>query len=700
MVALESTIVAHGMPFPANLETAEAVERVVREQGATPATIAILAGDVKVGLEPHELQQLAENSHEFSKASRRDLAIAVGLRRSAATTVSGTAVIASGMAGISVFVTGGIGGVHRGVEATMDVSADLADLSRTPVLTVCAGAKSILDIPRTLEVLETNGVTVLGWQVGTRTTHVFTSSSNQIHFHVFRLMGGQVYDTDSPPTPTPTHPSLVCLQLWRRILTRSFRHTHTHTHSQTDEFPAFFTRKSGCPVPHTVNTAAEMARILDANERLGLGSGLVLAIPIPEEHAADGEAIERAIQTALEEADRDGIRARDTTPFLLRRVNELTQGASLRANIALVLNNAKIGAEVAVAYAELRANETQQDLVLMPSLPLHTAVKSQEAVAEPPPRAVVIGGVVMDTVGAAMGGEHGFTPGSSNIGRCLQSLGGVGKNVAECSTRHGVPTLLVSAVGADAAADTIVSMVKAAGLRPDGIVSVPTQRSAAYVAVHGPTGDLVCGIADMDVFDTLTWEHVSSMYGPALDKAAIIACDSNLSTELLADLASYCASKTKPLWFEPVSVSKCCRCIDAGMLRHITYMSPNASELAALASQITLEHHETVDLTTTDVEDVVNAISPQVEILLKAGVKVVLTSVGPHGVVIGTKGHLLSAQEEAVDTRHEQLVSASHYFHIAAEQIDPEKVWKTPPTPDTSVLRSHVPPQPSIYCRN
>ncbi|KAL4431940.1 hypothetical protein ABPG77_000207 [Micractinium sp. CCAP 211/92] len=285
VVALESTIISHGMPYPQNLETARQVEAVVRANGATPATIAVLGGVPHVGLTPAQLQSLARAGKAVRKVSRRDLPLVMALGLDGATTVSATMLLAA-RAGIAVFVTGGIGGVHRGGESTMDVSADLTELGRTPVAVVCAGAKSVLDIPRTLEFLETQGVCVAAYGA--------------------------------------------------------------------DEFPAFFTRHSRCPAPARVDSPAQAAAMIAAARTLALGGGMVLAVPIPEEHAAAGAQVEQAIAAALREAEERGVKGNEVTPFLLQRIQELTGGKSLEANIALVKNNAAVGARVAAELAALR----------------------------------------------------------------------------------------------------------------------------------------------------------------------------------------------------------------------------------------------------------------------------------------------------------------------------------------------------------
>ncbi|KAK7272960.1 hypothetical protein RIF29_14005 [Crotalaria pallida] len=285
VVALESTIISHGMPYPQNLETAKQVEAIVRENGAIPATVAILDGTPCVGLSVEELERLATLGKKAQKTARRDIAYVVASGGNGATTVSATMFFASKV-GIPVFVTGGIGGVHRHGESTMDISSDLTELGKTPVAVICAGVKSILDIPRTLEYLETQRVCVAAYK--------------------------------------------------------------------TNEFPAFFTESSGSKVSCRVDTPEDCARLIEANIKMKLGTGILIAVPIPREHSTSGHAIESAIQKALKEARENNITGNAETPFLLARVNELTGGASLASNIALVKNNALVGAKVATSLAQLR----------------------------------------------------------------------------------------------------------------------------------------------------------------------------------------------------------------------------------------------------------------------------------------------------------------------------------------------------------
>ena len=282
VVALESTIISHGMPYPRNVETALAVEGIVREGGATPATIAILNGRLKVGLTTEEIRHLGKKGVDVIKCSRRDLPFVIARKEDGATTVAATMIIAS-LAGIRVFATGGVGGVHRGVQNTMDVSADLEELANTNVAVVCAGIKSVLDIGRTLEYLETAGVPVVGYE--------------------------------------------------------------------TNTLPAFYSRNSRFPVDYRVDSATEVAVAMRAKWDIGLQGGMIVAVPIPEEHGLDSAEIDAVIDTAIEEMQHQGITGKDTTPFLLSRIAEQTDGRSLAANIELVKNNAKVATEIARAFA-------------------------------------------------------------------------------------------------------------------------------------------------------------------------------------------------------------------------------------------------------------------------------------------------------------------------------------------------------------
>ena len=282
VVALESTIISHGMPYPQNVETALKVEQTIRENGAVPATIAIIGGKLKAGCTPEEIEYLGKKGHAVTKASRRDLPVLIARGEDGATTVTTTMIIAA-MAGIKVFATGGIGGVHRGAETTMDISADLEELAQTPVLVVCAGAKSILDLGLTLEYLETKGVPVIGYR--------------------------------------------------------------------TEELPAFYTPHSGFKVDYRLDSPEEIAAAFKAKLDMGLKGGMLVTNPIPDEYAMPADVINKAIDEAIAESVKLGIHGKETTPFLLAKVKDLTGGDSLASNIQLVLNNARLAAKTAASLA-------------------------------------------------------------------------------------------------------------------------------------------------------------------------------------------------------------------------------------------------------------------------------------------------------------------------------------------------------------
>lgn len=284
VVALESTIISHGMPYPQNVETALTVEKIIRERGAIPATIAIIDGMLTVGCSEQEIDYLGRKGLEVTKVSRRDIPFIVAKKTDGATTVAATMYIAA-LAGIKVFATGGIGGVHRGAEKTMDISADLDELAQTPVMVVCAGAKSILDIGLTLECLETRGVAVVGYK--------------------------------------------------------------------TEDMPAFYTQKSGFKVDYRLDSAEEIARAFYCKNAVGLKGGMLVANPIPDEYSMDSDYINNNIEEAVKEAEKLGIHGKETTPYLLDKIQKLTAGQSLESNIQLVYNNARLASDIAIELSKM-----------------------------------------------------------------------------------------------------------------------------------------------------------------------------------------------------------------------------------------------------------------------------------------------------------------------------------------------------------
>lgn len=603
VVALESTIISHGMPYPANIQTAREVEEVVRNSGAVPATIAILDGVCCIGLSDDELNRFAVlgAAGKVAKVSRRDLAACVARSGHGGTTVSATMLLAD-MAGVRVFVTGGIGGVHRGGELSLDISADLCELGRTPVCVVCAGAKSILDIPRTLEFLETQGVAVLA-------------------------LGA-------------------------------------------DEFPAFFTRRSGCPAPTRVETAHEAAAVVHASSTLGLSSGTLVAVPIPESAEAEAGKVQGAIEQALAEAGAAGVAGRDTTPFLLKRIAELTGGDSLASNIALIKNNAAVGAQIATSLAELQRRTAPGGRLRGgggggDSGGAEGALPHSRNDRQP----IVVGGAVADLVASPAACSTVLLR-TSSPGTLRVSPGGVGRNIAEGLARLGAHPLLLTAVGDDAFGDQLLSHAASlqgemgvgsyryggeggggsggeggggfggsggvCGIDVSRVLRVSGERTATYTAVMDHTSDLIAAIADMDVHRHVTPEYVRTALGSALDGAPLCVADANLSGAALQELARLAAASQTPLWLEPVSVSKahaaCCSLVEAGLFGALTFTSPNEDEAVAMAAALqgsaAPAPHKGI-AHAPSAEDVRTAAGA----LVRAGCRHVLTTRGPQGVL-------------------------------------------------------------------
>ncbi|KAL9853373.1 uncharacterized protein GJ701_003144 isoform 4-T6 [Geothlypis trichas] len=441
VVALESTIITHGMAYPLNLSMAREVEEIVRANGAVPATVGILRGQIHVGLTDEELEFLASSKNAV-KVSRRDFPFVLSQGLSGGTTVSGTMIVAH-KAGIPVFVTGGIGGVHRHGENTLDVSADLTELGRTPVAVVSAGAKSILDIGRTLEYLETQGVCVAAF-------------------------------------------------------------------GESREFPAFFSRQSGFQAPYHVQDEEEAAKLIDSALGLGLSSGVLIAVPCPQERAAQGQAIEEAIQQALSQARSKGITGKDVTPFLLQKLTELTDGKSLDSNLALIQNNARVGSCIAVALNKLQKARRKR------------SQPGQKDMTAPQP--VVIGGINVDFIAKAQNPEI-LGGGQTNAGRVRRTFGGVGRNLADCLSRLGQAPLLLSAVGKDEHLESVLHYCHHMDM--SGVLQLEGESTATYCAVISSAGELSLGLGDMDIHQQITEQYVSQ-FKENLCQAPLVCIDGNV----------------------------------------------------------------------------------------------------------------------------------------------------------------------------
>jgi len=555
VVALESTIVAHGMPYPQNLELATEVSRILRERGVIPATIAVKDGIFRAGLHPDELENLAKAGEENRaiKCSTRDLPLmASNITRSEETVQWGATTVAATMrlahaANINTFVTGGTGGVHRGGELSLDISTDLIELSRTPVIVVSAGVKSILDVKRTLEVLETFGVPVAAWQ--------------------------------------------------------------------SDEFPAFFSPESGVKAPSRFNDAMSVARAYISGRELGMESGMLVAVP---NHDPAGENVEKAIKEALHEAETAGIEGRDVTPFILRTVNEKTGGDSLRSNIALVKNNAKVGADIAVAVSNVQSKSgTTMSSIKLPDI-------GGDAVTS---RVVCVGGSVIDIIAKSSPTEK-MIMGTSNPGKVFKSDGGVGRNVAEVLGRLGDKPLFYTSIGKDDGGEGILSRLSDCGvLTTAESVHFADGVSASYVALLDDNSDLVGGVADMIANQTIPPPSVEALSG-----VDFVLIDSNAPSHVMVDTAANAVKAGALLLFEPTSVPKAKQiCETDSFIRHVSYAFPNEDELFAMSNTPVVEQSAADDF-----EHVKHAASNLLGRMRSDSAHVVVT-LGPRGVLLASK---------------------------------------------------------------
>nr|XP_034983974.1 pseudouridine-metabolizing bifunctional protein C1861.05-like isoform X2 [Zootoca vivipara] len=538
VVALESTIITHGMPYPQNLSMAREVEEIIRANGSVPATIGILSGRIHVGLQNEQLETLAK-SRNAMKVSRRDLPYVLSQGLSGGTTVAGTMIVAH-KAKIPVFVTGGIGGVHRGGEKTLDVSADLTELGRTPVAVISAGVKSILDIGRTLEYLETQGVCVA-------------------------------------------------------------------TFGDSREFPAFFCHQSGFQAPYHVQNEEDAAQLIARSLNLQLGSGVLIAVPCPEDQAASGQLIEEAIQQALREAREKGITGKELTPVLLQKLNKLTSGESLRSNIALIKNNAKVGSRIAVALNKIQRfpgwrNNSPQDENLSPA-----------------PRPVVIGAINVDFI--AKGG------GQTNPSIVRQSFGGVGRNLADCLSRLGKTPFFISVMGKDEHSESVLRYCKHMDMR--GVLRLEGHNTATYCSVFTGSGELSLGLGDMEIHQQITEQYVSK-FKETLCSAPLVCIDGNVPLSTIQYVCQIAREHNLAVCYEPTDVDKASKPFLSESWRALACISPNLRELRAINR--TLGHPVPADLPST-LEDAVKTAVTLAQPLL-GELHCLVVTLGQHGVLV------------------------------------------------------------------
>ncbi|XP_077990684.1 uncharacterized protein LOC144445007 [Glandiceps talaboti] len=590
VVALESTIITHGLPYPHNLSTAQLVESVVRDNNATPATIAILDGKIHVGLTNEQLERIS-SSKDSVKVSRRDFAPVLARSQLGGTTVAATMVIAHKV-GIPVFVTGGIGGVHRGAETTMDVSADLTELGRTPVAVVSAGVKSILDIGLTLEYLETEGVTIA-------------------------------------------------------------------TYGETKDFPAFFTSKSAHKAPYNVQSPQEAAQMIAKSLSLNLQSGVLIAVPIPEEEAPAGEAIEDSIQQALIEAKRDNIQGKEVTPYVLQRVMELTQGKSLAANLILIKNNAKVGSQIACELARIQTEHTD-NCTLQPHTSSRPKRNTSKTSSTQQSRPVIIGASIVDFM-AALSNKNVVYHGMTNPGILKQTYGGVARNLADCMSRLGESPLFISAVGVDDHADNLINYCK--HMDTSCIQRLPGQQTATYCVVLESSGECLLGIGDTDIPLQMTPDFIRQ-FEKEISSAPLVCMDANIPAETIQYVCELCHHYGIPVWFEPTCVNKSKKPFQSDIWKTISYVSPNISELKSMYSM--LEESPDINVIGNSIEELL----PLCRKLLEH-IDCLALTLGRDGVLVCRNTHANEPFHigKLPSTKNTGLVSAVHYPALSTNGI-------------------------------
>ncbi|KAH8412284.1 hypothetical protein KR009_000987 [Drosophila setifemur] len=549
VVALESTIITHGMPMPENVTTALAVEEEVRSQGAIPATIGILDGRIKVGLTREELTTLAKKPRDqVIKCSRRDLPFVVAKKQSGGTTVAATMIIAHEV-GIKVFATGGIGGVHRDGHDSLDVSADLSELGRTPVAVVCSGVKSILDIPRTLEYLETQGVCVSSY--------------------------------DSPG----------------------------------GVFPDFYTRDSGCKVPYNLANPQEAAELLRSWQELKLQSGVVIGVPLPVEFAADKTKIEEAIKEATAQAKEQGISGKDVTPFLLSAIAKITKGSSLQSNIALIKNNAKVAAQIAVSLSQSSTGNNKYAGKTIQKKPL------------------VVGASILDLsfkVADQKGDMH--LDGATYSAIAKQAAGGVGRNIAEGIYKLYGDVNLISAVGNDQMGQTLLQMMPQALQK--GLILEETKATSLCSLIFDKFGDCKLILGNMDIHQSITPETLQAHH-EFFREAPLVVMDSNISEKAMESILQLAEKNRIPVFFEPTDMfiaGKPFKLLP-DLTKNIRLIKPNLHELKTIVEAIT---NETVEWKP-------NSKLPRSELLheakslikkIDAHFNCIIATLGNHGVLL------------------------------------------------------------------
>ncbi|XP_071561331.1 uncharacterized protein [Temnothorax nylanderi] len=564
IVALESTIITHGMPYPDNLSTALKVEDAIRKQGVVPATIGIIDGKIYVGLNNEQLETLSKaDSARTMKCSRRDISFILSHGLNGGTTVSGTMLIAHA-AGIPIMATGGIGGVHRGAELTLDISADLIELGRTPVAVVCSGVKSILDIGKTLEYLETQGVPVV--KIG-----------------------------------------------------------------DTPEFPAFYCSETSDKIkaPCRVSNAKEAAGIVETQGVLGIGTGILFAVSIPEKYALQPSVVDAAISEALTKANAMRVTGKQVTPFLLNELNKITRGQSLEANIALIENNAKVAAEIASNLCE------RSQTAHVRSASVRSIISRQKP--------IVIGGSVLDTVLQVKEPEIN-NDGRTHTGRSRRSCGGVGRNVADALLKLGLKnTRLISVVGDDEHGKTILESL---GAGSETVKRMSDVNTARFTVILDVNGECHFCVSEMESFTAIAPKLIKE-YQSHLEEASLIVLDANLELDTMRCVLDVASQANVPVWYEPTDVQKAARIFEVGphWKNVLHFVSPNRNELRVIGERLNIPVAERMDL------EAVRSVAEQ----LIEHIPVVVTTLGARGVLVTRRA---SQNEPFYDERGELIADS------------------------------------------
>lgn len=574
VVALESTIITHGMPYPQNLETAYEVEELVRSVGATPATIACIDGRLKVGLSKDNIAQLAQtDKKEVIKCSRRDLPYIVANVKCGGTTVAATMIVAH-MAGIRIFATGGVGGVHRDGHITMDVSADLVELGRTPVTVVSSGVKSILDIPRTLEYLETQGVCVAA------------------------------YD------------------------------------SEGGKFPDFYTRDSGCKAPYNLKTPQEAAQLIQALQDLELKSGILIGVPIPEEYAADKNFITAAIDQAYKDAGEKGVMGKEVTPFLLAAIAKITLGNSLKSNIALIKNNAKVAAQISCALSK---SQNKRKSYSNPS----------EMTSKKP---LIIGASMLDLCLTLVHDIPLALDGATYHTHAKESGGGVGRNLAESICKLYGSASFVSVVGKDHMGQSLLQLM------PESVrngVHIDNEKTTSICSIlFDNMGSCKMCLANMEIHKSITPQVIKD-HEQEFRSTPLVIIDGNLSVNTIETILELSLQYNKPVFFEPTDMLIADKPFELNttLTQQIRFITPNVYELKAIVESITGKKSSwdpnaalmNLDQLLKDCQELIKQIEGKFDC--------VVVTLGSHGVMVHLRGK--SFQQKLFDQKSGSYVNPS-----------------------------------------